>query len=1075
MTIEDDQEPEMPTMFPIGQTVSTDNASSTGPNNDLAYLQEQLLRDKWLKIMSYSQKKKKKKKKKEKEKTDLPQNVATASTSASSSKCDEAKNFSSSPAKPVTEDCPLLLKALTKAETANVKKPFPPVKTYSKTEKRSDWFSKETDHTIFDSGSESDSSSTHQHPSIVQDSSRHVLTKGFNGMRRFSLQTDSSTTTTTSSTSQNNLPKSSTADEYEFSDNDDESAILNDKRFSSFKSNNFKESKNSSIGSSDQISFPISNGTFLSSKMKCLNSIKSQNLSFSDRKIQNHEKVESDRKVDSSATKINSSSESKLLTDSKAFSRKSSFSSISSSSDESIILKGSSSTTTTSSSSSSSSSSPRRSRLNSTSSIVSGGGKSITENVTPVQAGNQLEDDGLNDEMEPDLVCSSEVVCNKNVSSLIEDEILGDGESRGGKTPEVDEPEVDKTSTPCPTKAPSTKYKSNRYYKPSQSAVLWEFYRKNAYPSKAEQAALAEQLGGIEIKRIIWWFTHRRRTDKNNPEFAQLLSQGVKKVKSKLQDAASKEVSPSLGADASLACGVTNTCALCSFSDLRPKLLRHLKSKHGYKPTVCRRCQKIWQQAFFEEHPCTTKKSPKKKSSAGNKSPPKKAILLEDKLTPEKAISLEDKPTGKNAISIEDKMTGKKAISLEDKLAPKKAISIEDKLTSKKVISLEDKTTSKTAISIEDELTANKILNGKKKSPKKKNNAVQELQKVQNDLLFREEDLDTEMVEEAVEEKTVPKVKAKCTETAKEEEIAPTKEGVRILKKSKSEKTPCKGEDLPRKATVIAIKKSDRKEMSKQMLTPEVIEKDNDLPMDITSPVIDDSVLVQTPTTDQPDISTEDIKMEEVVDDDDDDGKEEEEESILPIGFGTRCSSCPYDGPNILRHFQAIHRYKGKKCRKCGHFWQIEQIEDHPCDDQPNHFRERPQDLKERPLLQQSKKSIQREVDDDEEDEDIEEDEEECYQVEAKFVFRAPTKQELKAPIRFYSRRYKELLSQFSPKKLSKDCPGLSDLLQSSRFQRNGKLDLNYITPTQLEAVQEFMLGDRSVRVRQNPKIWPIN
>jgi hypothetical protein len=38
--------------------------------------------------------------------------------------------------------------------------------------------------------------------------------------------------------------------------------------------------------------------------------------------------------------------------------------------------------------------------------------------------------------------------------------------------------------------------------------------------------------------------------------------------------------------------------------------------------------------------------------------------------------------------------------------------------------------------------------------------------------------------------------------------------------------------------------------------------------------------------------------------------------------------------------------------------------------------------------------------------------------------------------------------------------------MRSSRFHRNGKLDLNYITPKQLEAVQEFMLGDISNRVR---------
>ena len=94
------------------------------------------------------------------------------------------------------------------------------------------------------------------------------------------------------------------------------------------------------------------------------------------------------------------------------------------------------------------------------------------------------------------------------------------------------------------------------------------------------------------------------------------------------------------------------------------------------------------------------------------------------------------------------------------------------------------------------------------------------------------------------------------------------------------------------------------------------------------------------------------------------------------------------------------------------------------------------------------------------------ESENEIEEVAPRAVFRTPTKKDLKAPKQFYSRRYCDLLTQFSPKKPPKDGFNLSDLLKSSRFYRNGKLELNYITPKQLEAVEQFMIGDNSSRVR---------
>jgi hypothetical protein len=84
---------------------------------------------------------------------------------------------------------------------------------------------------------------------------------------------------------------------------------------------------------------------------------------------------------------------------------------------------------------------------------------------------------------------------------------------------------------------------------------------------------------------------------------------------------------------------------------------------------------------------------------------------------------------------------------------------------------------------------------------------------------------------------------------------------------------------------------------------------------------------------------------------------------------------------------------------------------------------------------------------------------------------RTPTKRELKAPTQFYSRRYRELLQEFSPKKAAVECSDLKDLLKSSRFHRNGKLDLSYITPKQEKAVLEFMTGKSDQVVRENLKL----
>ena len=238
-----------------------------------------------------------------------------------------------------------------------------------------------------------------------------------------------------------------------------------------------------------------------------------------------------------------------------------------------------------------------------------------------------------------------------------------------------------------------------------------------------------------------------------------------------------------------------------------------------------------------------------------------------------------------------------------------------------------------------------------------------------------------------------------------------------------------------------------------------------DIPMEVDcpSPLLDEST---EPAAADGDTAAVDDDTAAV----DDDNQAYDDSALFPIGFGTRCSSCAYDGPNILRHFKAIHGYSGKKCRKCGHFWLKEQIDRHPCAEQPSHMVERPRGkvteasktrvaavltAQPKPRVTTPIKKVNKDA-----DQKIE------YAEISKLIFKTPTKKDLSAPTQFYSRRYKELLSQFSPKKLS--CNDLKDMMQSSRFLRNGKLDLNYITPKQLEAVQDFMIGDRSLRVRNS-------
>ena len=1074
------EEPKMPAMPSIGQIVPGSSASAD-PGNDLAYLQEQLLRDKWLKLMSYTQKKKKKKKKDrdKKEKELLPKKVSPKKVSPKKTSPIKISPKKLSPKKvspkkvspkkqspiqqscnldqsPSSSTCPLLLLALTSpekktaetlaaaqktiteplavarkttaeplavarktiveplavarktiaeplaaaqkttvkplavarktaAETAlSVRKKTPVVKTYSKTEKKlSGWLPTDADYNIFTSGSDTDNSvdksdafSTAPTLCPVIPVSPTETTKSFqdsflkNSLTAVAITATaaknlksgflkSSSTTSKPTTSLKKSPPS-TANEYEFSDND-ESSILNGpftKKFSEFKSQKLKSILEN--GPCLPTNGYLNSDKNDSSKTKTSNSTKEDTLDSREKVVKSLFSEKAPRLYADKRNSCSSIENKKTngIQSKKPLERKESVSSISS--NDSVILKGSSST------SSSSNTSPCSGKK-----IVNANSDSecSVKDSAPEPVSNERD---LVDEMESeaDPVCSAKVVAKNNSSAAIEDEILGEGESRGGKTPEVEEEQnVEEKPTVLPVPTNSIKYKSNRYYKPEQSAILWEFYIKNQYPTKAEQAELAKKVGGIEVRRIVWWFTHRRRTDKNK---TTLVAPELKAKKTaKVNKPEEVEVQPDLGADVSLACLVTNSCSICSFTDVRPKLMRHLRKKHRLDPAICRRCKKIWQKQFFDEHACKNKKSPKK-------------------------LKVVDPPDEVQPVLNAD-------ASLACLVASTCSVCSFSGVRPKLICHL-----------------------------KKKHHFE-------------------------------PAVCRRCK---------------KIWQKQFFEEHPCSIKKSPRKKTMSGkdiitpekkvVKDNDNslhnKSLEKEIkITPEEIpatpvKSECDSSMNISA-VNDESVLLETPQKDEN--FSENDDNDDINDNDDVEMKSETDPTLMPCGSGTKCRTCPYDGPNILRHFQAIHGWQAKKCRKCTHFWEKKHFEEHPCSDKIYDFKSDNVVCLGPKKVAATKKVVEAEASEPEEEAEDEEDQEELAP-----VFKTPTKRDLQAPTQFYSRRYSDLLSQFSPKKLSKDCPNLSEIMRSSRFHRNGKLDLNYITPKQLEAVQDFMLGDILHRVR---------
>ena len=77
-------------------------------------------------------------------------------------------------------------------------------------------------------------------------------------------------------------------------------------------------------------------------------------------------------------------------------------------------------------------------------------------------------------------------------------------------------------------------------------------------------------------------------------------------------------------------------------------------------------------------------------------------------------------------------------------------------------------------------------------------------------------------------------------------------------------------------------------------------------------------------------------------------------------------------------------------------------------------------------------------------------------------------------PAVFFSRRYRNLLQEFSPKKATNATDELGDMLQRTSVLRNGKLETNFVTPAQLKAVEEFLFGDPTVEKVNHSIIYKI-
>ena len=161
-----------------------------------------------------------------------------------------------------------------------------------------------------------------------------------------------------------------------------------------------------------------------------------------------------------------------------------------------------------------------------------------------------------------------------------------------------------------------------------------------------------------------------------------------------------------------------------------------------------------------------------------------------------------------------------------------------------------------------------------------------------------------------------------------------------------------------------------------------------------------------------------------------------------PLGCAKTCTCfiCDFTSTrkwSLDRHFKLVHKLEPKNCRQCKKIFELSALASHSCQDSK---------LFEENNLSPASESPAPQVE----------------QTPPKYVQKTPTKSDLRSPASFYSNRYRELLTQFSPTSAGKrkESPNLKDLLSKCSNIRNGKLDLNYVTPKQMDAVSRFVRGD---------------
>ena len=150
--------------------------------------------------------------------------------------------------------------------------------------------------------------------------------------------------------------------------------------------------------------------------------------------------------------------------------------------------------------------------------------------------------------------------------------------------------------------------------------------------------------------------------------------------------------------------------------------------------------------------------------------------------------------------------------------------------------------------------------------------------------------------------------------------------------------------------------------------------------------------------------------------------------------FSTSCR------PNLLRHMRVLHKIHPKACKRaCLLVYRKEVYWDHPC------------------LAASKYKGVKKKSKSDATSTSTE--------TEAETT---ADEKKRRTPPKFYSSRYRKLLKKLNNEKgrlnnnQREEC--LSDAMARSRFHRNGKLELVMVTADQFNAVQEFILGEDSLK-----------